>query len=176
MANAIPSTASLPPAKDAFSPVSRTSTFPHKTSSAAAIQTRLIDTNTAAINAQPVELDGIPTSPEELKRRETGGSTNARGFISPADGADIDAEFLGEGGKGGGQIGREVCCSRSNTQYRSELTERQRRAEILASRSKDPGVIVDVPREPTAGEVEAARSGDRIVTPGLDTPATWPER
>jgi hypothetical protein len=75
----------------------------------------MIDTNTPAINAQPVELDGIPTSPEELKRRETGGSTSGGGFISPADGEDIDAEFLGEGGKGAGQIGREVWYSISNT-------------------------------------------------------------
>jgi hypothetical protein len=33
---------------------------------------------------------------------------------------------------------------------------------MLASRSKDPGVIVDVPREPTAEEVEAARRGEVI--------------
>ena len=148
----ISSTASLPPSNDPISPVSRTATFPHKASPAAATQTRMIDTSTPAINAQPVELDGIPTSPEELKRRETGGSTSGGGFISPADGEDIDAEFLGEGGKGAGQIGRE------------------KRAAILASRSKDPGVIVDVPREPTAEEVEAAKSGDGMITPGLDAP------
>lgn len=32
---------------------------------------------------------------------------------------------------------------------------------MLASRSKDPGVIVDVPDEPTADAVEAADSKDR---------------
>jgi hypothetical protein len=50
------------------------------------------------------------------------------------------------------------------------LTLGQKRAAILASRSKDPGVIVDVPREPTAEEVEAAKSGDGMITPGLDAP------
>ena len=50
----------------------------------------------------------MPTSPEELKRRETDSSMGVGSSISPADGEDIDAEFLGEGGKGAGQIGREV--------------------------------------------------------------------
>jgi hypothetical protein len=45
--------------------------------------------------------------------------------------------------------------------------EKQERAAMLASRSKDPGVIVDVPREPTAEEVEAAKSADGTVTPGV---------
>ena len=43
----------------------------------------------------------------------------------------------------------------------------QKRAAMLASRSKDPGVIVDVPQFPTAEEVQAAKSGDGMVTPGL---------
>jgi hypothetical protein len=38
---------------------------------------------------------------------------------------------------------------------------------MLASRSKNPGVIVDVPRYPTAEEVQAAKSADGMVTPGL---------
>ncbi len=38
----------------------------------------------------------------------------------------------------------------------------QRRAAMLASRSKDPGVIVDVPDEPTAEAVEAADTRDRV--------------
>jgi hypothetical protein len=45
--------------------------------------------------------------------------------------------------------------------------ELQKRAQILASRSKDPSVIVDVPNGPTAEEVQAARSADGMVTPGL---------
>jgi hypothetical protein len=106
-----PPTADIPSASDTISPVSQASTFMHKTSPATATQTRVIDTSTPAINAHPVELDGMPTSPEELKRRETGGSTGVGSSISPADGEDIDAEFLGEGGKGAGQIGREVCYS-----------------------------------------------------------------
>ncbi|KAF1931991.1 uncharacterized protein M421DRAFT_1679 [Didymella exigua CBS 183.55] len=130
-----------PPTETPVSPISRSTTFPHKTSIAAATQTPLIDTSVPAINAQPVELDGIPTSPheQELKRRETGGSR----VLSPADG-DIDAEFLSEDGKGAGQLGR-----------------REKRAAMLANRSKDPGVIVDVPDEPTADAVEVADSKGR---------------
>lgn len=87
--------------------MSRSAAFPHKTSPAAATQTPLIDTSVQAINAQPVELDGIPTSPQEqeLKRRETSGSR----VLSPTD-DDVDAEFLSETGKGAGRLGREVSC------------------------------------------------------------------
>lgn len=94
-----------PPSETPVSPVSRTTTFPDKPSSAAAAHAPLIDTSVPAINAQPVELDGIPTSPQEQesKRREMGGSR----VLSPAD-EDVEAEFLGEGGKGAGQLGREV--------------------------------------------------------------------
>lgn len=38
---------------------------------------------------------------------------------------------------------------------------------MLASRSKDPGVIVDLPQDPTAEEVQAAKSAEGTVTPGL---------
>jgi hypothetical protein len=38
---------------------------------------------------------------------------------------------------------------------------------MLAERSKDLGVIVDVPQDPTAEEVLAAKSADGMVTPGL---------
>ena len=97
-----------PPNETPISPISRTVTFPHKTSPAVATQTPLIDTSVPAINAQPVELDGVPTSPQEqeLKRRETGQSR----LTSPAQDEDIDAEFLSEGGKGAGQLSREVSC------------------------------------------------------------------
>jgi hypothetical protein len=47
------------------------------------------------------------------------------------------------------------------------LTWRQKRAALLASRSKDPGVIVDLPPDPTAEEVEAAKSAEGTVTPGI---------
>jgi hypothetical protein len=43
----------------------------------------------------------------------------------------------------------------------------QKRAAMLATRSKDPSVIVDVPREPTAEEVEAAKSAEGASTPLL---------
>lgn len=113
-----------------ISPVSRSSTFAHKTSPAVVSQTPLIDTNTPAINAAPVELDGIPMA----------------GITGSGDDGDKEARFLsGEVRDGVGE----------------------QRAAMLASRSKDPGVIVDVPQEPTAEEVEAAKSADGTVTPGI---------
>jgi hypothetical protein len=38
---------------------------------------------------------------------------------------------------------------------------------MLASRSKDPSVIVDVPQDPTAEEVEAARRADALLLPRM---------
>ncbi|KAJ4322011.1 hypothetical protein N0V94_002590 [Neodidymelliopsis sp. IMI 364377] len=131
-----------PPDGTSISPVSRTTAFSPKTSSAVATHAPFINTSVPAINAQPVELDGVPTSPQEqeTKRREMSGSK----VHSSAEDEDIDAEFLSEGGKGAGQLGNE-----------------QKRAAMLATRSKDASVIVDVPREPTAEEVEAADSTGR---------------
>jgi hypothetical protein len=37
---------------------------------------------------------------------------------------------------------------------------------MLARRGKDPGVIVDLPTEPTAEEVEAAKATEGATTPG----------
>ncbi|KAH7379102.1 hypothetical protein DE146DRAFT_303271 [Phaeosphaeria sp. MPI-PUGE-AT-0046c] len=125
---------SPPPASSAssvpISPVSRSSTFPHKTSPAVVSHTPLIDMNTPAINAAPVELDGVPMA----------------GITSPGDEGDKEERFL----SGEATVGRG-----------------EQRAAMLASRSKDPGVIVDVPQEPTAEEVEAAKSADGSVTPGV---------
>jgi hypothetical protein len=42
------------------------------------------------------------------------------------------------------------------------------RKRVLEERSRDPGVIVDVPREPTAEEVQAAKSADGMTTPAVD--------
>lgn len=143
------STTSVPPpsfsnpgAVDPISPLSRSGTFPHKTSPAVSTQTPLINTATPAINAEPVELDGgavegVPTE---------GTQAGARSMRSPGDEEDFDAEFLGEG------MGVEVAA---------------KRAAILASRSKDPSVIVDIPREPTAEEVHAARSAEGLATPAF---------
>ncbi|KAH7061734.1 hypothetical protein BKA63DRAFT_201388 [Paraphoma chrysanthemicola] len=142
-------TSNVPPATDGpISPVARSGTFPHKTSPAVATQTRLIDTSTPAINDAPVELDGVVLTHEDIKRRTTGGSTSGSVVLNPADDEDIDAEFLGEGENAGRGV-------------------REKRAAMLASRSKDPGVIVDVPQDPTAEEVEAAKSADGTITPGL---------
>jgi hypothetical protein len=38
---------------------------------------------------------------------------------------------------------------------------------MLAARSRDPGVIVDLPDAPTADEVEAAKSADGTTTPAV---------
>jgi hypothetical protein len=98
-----------PTSNTPLSPLShpaRTSTFPHQTSPGVTSQTRLIDTNTRAINDAPVELDGSAvgdTVGGDVERRK--GSV-----LSPADEEDIDAEFLGEGGQGGrGVKVGEVC-------------------------------------------------------------------
>lgn len=94
-----------PPIETPVSPIICTTNFHQNLTSPVTPHGSVLDTSVQAINAQPVELDGIPTSPQEqeLKRRETDGSR----VLSPAD-EDIDAEFLNEGGKGAGQLGREV--------------------------------------------------------------------
>ncbi|ORY14547.1 hypothetical protein BCR34DRAFT_451434, partial [Clohesyomyces aquaticus] len=135
-----------------ISPVHRSGSFPHKTSPAVAPSRPFIETSTPAINDTPVELDGVPTSPKEVKRRDTNGKEGGEGVgVSPGLGeqGDIDEEFLGEGKEG---VGKEVMA---------------KRAAMLASRSKDPAVLVDLPQEPTAEEVEAAKSAEGTVTPGL---------
>lgn len=74
-----------------ISPIAPSTTFPHTTSPAVATQTPSVDTSVPAINAYPVELDGVPTSPQaqELKRLD----------------GDMDAGVLREGA---GKVGREV--------------------------------------------------------------------
>jgi hypothetical protein len=122
------STPISPPTETPISPISRSTTFPHKTSPAVATQTPLIDTSVPAINAHPVELDGVPTSPQEqdLKRRETGGSR----VLSPADG-EIDAEFLSEDGKGAGQLGREVgLCLLRTCDWGARLIRAEARCDV----------------------------------------------
>jgi hypothetical protein len=93
-----------------ISPISRTSTFPHKTSPAVSSQTSHIDTSTPAINDAPVELDGSAVSTQVRGGGASGGVEGQKGgVLSPADEEDIDAEFLGGGvGKGSGRGVREV--------------------------------------------------------------------
>lgn len=95
----IPSSSETP-----LSPVARTDAFPHKTSPAISTQIPLIDTSTPAINAAPVEIDGAALSPEDLKRR----TTSSSGVLSPADEAEIEAEFLGDGADAGKEA-KQVC-------------------------------------------------------------------
>ena len=49
----------------------------------------------------------------------------------------------------------------------SLLTCGKKRAALLSTRSKDPGVIVDVPQYPTAEEVQAAKSAEGSITPAI---------
>ncbi|KAF2653752.1 hypothetical protein K491DRAFT_501582 [Lophiostoma macrostomum CBS 122681] len=135
-----------------ISPVTRSGTFEHKTSGAVPPAIPEINTDIKAVNAAPVEIDGIQTSAEEveLKRSNTTGSRKGN-LVSPNLGEEdeIEAEFLGEGEKG---VGKEL---------------KEKRAAILAARSKDPGVIVNMPDVPTAEEVEAAKSADGTTTPAI---------
>lgn len=45
--------------------------------------------------------------------------------------------------------------------------EREKRAAMLASRSRDPAVLVDIPQDPNADEVAAANTIAGQVTPAL---------
>jgi len=112
--------------------------------------TPLAHASTPAINTTPIELDASAVDPHAPKP-----SPHPFSMRSPADEEDIDAEFLSEGKTSGS-------------------TASAKRAAMLASRSKDPGVIVDVPREPTAEEVQAARSGEGMVTPAMAQGAFGP--
>ncbi|KAJ4288152.1 hypothetical protein N0V90_012169 [Kalmusia sp. IMI 367209] len=147
-----------------FLPVeARTTTFPHKTSASVSTRTPFIDTSVPAINEAPVELDGIPASPDAIKRRGTNEEPESAGVgrerkgsvVSPGLGEEdeIEAEFLGEGGVG---VGKEI---------------QEKRAAMLAKRGQDPGVIVDLPKEPTAEEVLAAKTTEGATTPGIPVDA-----
>lgn len=163
------------------SPVARQTTFPHKTSAAVSTRTPFIDTATPAINAAPVELDGVPTSPLAKEKKDAGNV----GVVGLGEEAEIEAEFLGEGSRSGGREVSEVRPCNIATQYMPPMTYlkqhlflpkdagcrlmgKQKRKEMLAQRGRDPGVIVDLPTEPTAEEVRAAKAMEGAVTPGVE--------
>ncbi|KAF2807023.1 uncharacterized protein BDZ99DRAFT_573698 [Mytilinidion resinicola] len=127
------------------SPVARSTSFPHKTSSAVAPSKPSIDTSTPAINTEPIEMDASPT----VERRGTGVSEEGEGRMFSPDQDDEILEELGVKGEGVGV--------------------REKRAAMLAARSKDPAVLVDIPHDPNAEEVAAANT-----VAGQTTPA--PER
>jgi len=114
-------------------------TFVKHTTTDATSTHPFIDTTVAPINAAPVELDSTPVdSVSPVERKESwkvkGDRTSAT--ISP----DLDEEIYGElnGEKGGNGVSRE------------------KRKELLAARSKDPAVLVDLPQTPRAEEYEVA--------------------
>ncbi|TKA66201.1 hypothetical protein B0A49_06811 [Cryomyces minteri] len=97
-----------------------------------------------SINATPVELDGTPTS---AKKQDTvisprsGGAARGSATFSPDADDEVYAELNGEKGVG--------------------AVERERRAQLLSSRSRDPAVIVDVPQTPQAEELETVAKATR---------------
>ncbi|KAL5430973.1 hypothetical protein PMIN05_009851, partial [Paraphaeosphaeria minitans] len=86
-----------------ISPITHQTEFLHKTSAAASTRTPFIATATPAINDAPVELDGVPTSPPA--------ATGARkaGVVGLGEEDEIEAEFLGDGGRSAGGVVSEVC-------------------------------------------------------------------
>ncbi|KAF2498743.1 hypothetical protein BU16DRAFT_303679 [Lophium mytilinum] len=124
-----------------ISPVARSTSIPHKTTSAATTSKPSIDTSTPAINTEPIEMDASPT----VERRETGLSEEGEGRMFSPDQDDEIMEELGVKGDGAGV--------------------REKRAAMLAARSKDPAVLVDIPHDPNAEEVAAANTTAGQVTP-----------
>ncbi|KAF2705073.1 hypothetical protein K504DRAFT_506543 [Pleomassaria siparia CBS 279.74] len=134
------------------------------------------ETSTPAINSFAVELDstaieaptdkagpntedqneghgGLKDKVAGLAKKVLGKKSDSEegkvegGNVGLGEEEDINEEFLGGGERG---AGKEV---------------REKRAELLSTRAKDPGVIVDLPQDPTAEEVQAAKSVEGIITP-----------
>jgi hypothetical protein len=99
-----------------------------------------------SINAEPVELDSTPTSPEKLRARR----------------ASRD-ELLAELGEAEKEVGPFVqsterlllvvpCMTDSHWQVN------QKRDQLLIERKSNPAVLVDIPQTPGADEIEVAGS------------------
>ncbi|KAF2099622.1 hypothetical protein NA57DRAFT_75123 [Rhizodiscina lignyota] len=136
------------------SPIKPAHSFAHHTSSAAPLHP-FIDTSTPAINAAPIELDSTPVSPvaKQYSWPISGGprsadtsattpqSANSMGKkngVSPDHDQEVYSELSGEVGVG--------------------LKEREKRAALLKERSQDPAVVVDLPQEPAADELEVVEA------------------
>lgn len=74
-------------------------------------RTPFIDTSAPAINAAPVELDG---GVEVERKSAAGKDAEEKVVVSPGLGVEeeIEAEFLGEGGRGVGRVVMEVSFGR----------------------------------------------------------------
>jgi len=78
----------------------------------------------ASVNAEPVELDGTPTSPERAR------TIASRRGSRPTNLELTEEELAG-----------------------MTVEERQRREELISSRKADPAVLVDIPQTPGAEEL-----------------------
>ncbi|EON64285.1 hypothetical protein W97_03516 [Coniosporium apollinis CBS 100218] len=90
-----------------------------------------------AINSTPVELDGTPTSPSAPSHQRD--LATATTTFSPTD--DELLEALDGAAPGVRQ------------------REREKREREQEARRRDPAVLVDIPQEPRAEELEAAEAG-----------------
>ncbi|KAF2442067.1 hypothetical protein P171DRAFT_522959 [Karstenula rhodostoma CBS 690.94] len=88
--------AAAAPADPPISPISRQTTFPHKTSAATSSRTPFIDIATPAINAAPVELDGAPAGLASAHPGEEEGSG--------VEGSEKRNEMLAKRGRDAGVI------------------------------------------------------------------------
>ncbi|KAF2436699.1 hypothetical protein EJ08DRAFT_711805 [Tothia fuscella] len=116
---------------------SNTNYYIKHTTTNAAPANPYIDTTINSINTAPVELDSTPVSPVTRKQSWKAPTTvGGASTVSPDEEEETYAELSGE--VGGNGVGRE------------------KRKKLLAARSKDPAVLVDLPQTPRAEEYEVA--------------------
>ncbi|TID17467.1 gb [Venturia nashicola] len=128
------------------SPPVNPTTDPKAAAPTTTIPNSTIDPSIKAINTFAVELDSTPVSP--VLQKPDSASTNRKSkSLGPAE-EDEEAyeEMMGEKG-----MAEEV---------------RERRKQLLASRAKDPAVLVDIPPTPRAEEYEVAEEAKMAGTTG----------
>ncbi|KAF2088249.1 hypothetical protein K490DRAFT_56258 [Saccharata proteae CBS 121410] len=121
-----------------------------------------IDTSTPAINAQPVEMDGTPTTTSPHEVRERMGSWDIGGSSSGGSHGGIGASG---GGGAGGMSAASALAEEEDALEEFGLVGRQRgrseaRAQLLSSRKSDPAVLVDIPQGPSVEELELAAKAE----------------
>lgn len=116
-----------------FSPITATTPASHN-------HPIIIDTTIPPVNPTPVELDGTPTTPPKSTQR-TPNDVSAGGSTFSPDAAPADDEVL------------EALDGASPGMRQREREKRERERE---ARRRDPAVLVDIPQEPGAEELEVA--------------------